>query len=871
MDALKKYKIEDIREIHIIPYCHTDYAWTNIRSWHICRYISSYCEALDIMRKDREFTWILDNVIHSLIPFLTYCPERAAEFFQRVREGRINVVNGGWSLARPTQVGEETYIRNIVASDRKFRELFGKDINIDCLFNADTAAGHWQLPQIIRGMGYKYYCFQRPETYLNKRGIPKQFRWYGLDGSDVLVSRGCYGGFIFGNYLEADANNSWETILEGYRREELQEHLNLQPTSVIAQFQGCDDVLPLRNVYDKKIALPGFIKKWNETKGSHMFFSTISRYFAALEKEDVPEYHGILDPYDLSYNLPKKGNRSFWYMRYAGDRMLTELESVCALVAANGGAYPCDEIKDLWLKLFEITGHAIEYVVGCDNTRLYNAFLGAYLSAEELLQNKCNELATLVGCGTCGEYILINTQGHTVTEFTRLHITSENGVRNFKLTDSQGNNVEYQIVNVLGGDKPNSTFNYSSVEVIAGVTVAPLSAEIIHVDFTDEKMPVLDAEAKKYLGTSSPSIRRISDSFTVTTPKLTAVFKGGELFSLRNNKDGSISDTNPLFRLRFTETPPTNSWLFDFTPLAESDFIPEKAEIIHNGPLYYRYRVSGKVAGSGAKVTYTINNNDCTVYIDAEIDNRETGGIFTADFTCEENTPLRADIPFGSQQLDPSEMIRGSEIYDPWGEVTLDGQFSAKSWFAYNRNFKLAVMHKDCASYSRYAAGRNVISLILTQVIDIDKPDIEQSSMWVTQMDKSAFGCCGLQKFSFALTLDNGTVNELTQKAHNLRRPLRSARGYSVTEKAPAASIFNMDANASVTLTAFYREDDAYILRFYECDDKDITLNAVIPENISKVIKINLVGKAIEEIPAVNGKITMPVKADEIVTICLYN
>ncbi|MHB1365043.1 MAG: glycoside hydrolase family 38 N-terminal domain-containing protein [Eubacteriales bacterium] len=868
----QKYNIEDIREIHVIPYCHTDYAWTNIRSWHICRYIASYCEVLDIMRENPGFTWILDNVVHSLIPFLTYCPERFEEFKQRVREGRINIANGGWSLARPTQVGEETYIRNMAAADRKFRELFGEDIQIDCLFNADTAAGHQQLPQIIQSMGYKYYCFQRPETFLNKRGIPKQFRWYGIDDSDVIVSRGCYGGFFVGTYLEVNAGNNWEAKLEGYRQEELNEHLNLQPTAIMAQFQGCDDVLPLRNIYDQKIDLPGFIEKWNETQKAHMSFSTISRYFQALEKENIPEHRGILDPYDLSYNLPKKGSRSFWSMRYAGDRLLTELESISALCASNGGIYPYEEIGSLWLSLFEITGHAIEYTVDCDNIRLMNAFLGAYHSAEELLQKKCEELTLLVGTGTGAEHVLINTQGHTVTAFIPLHITSENGVRNFTLTDRKGSSIEYQITNVLGGDKPYSTFNYSSAEVIAKVTLPPFSTEIIKVKFTDEKLPVLIPEAKKYLETASPLIREINESFTVTTKAVTVIFKAGELVRLQNNADMNMSGGDkPLLRLHFTKTKQSNNWMFDFTPLDEFDFIPEKFEIIHNGPLFYRYRVTGKIAGSDAVMNYTVNDHDDTVYVDAEIDNRENNGIFIADFACEENTPVRADIPFGSQDLNPTEMVRGAEIYDPYGEVSLDGQFSAKSWFSYNRNFKMAVMHKDCSSYSRLRPDKNIISLILTQVMDIDIPEIEPTSMWVTQMDKSAFGCRGIQKFSFALTLDSGSVCELTRKAHNLRRSVRSARGYSATEKAPAESIFTADANASVIVTAFYRENDAYIIRFYECDSKDIMLNAVLSDHISKASKTNFTGRHTDDLHIDNGIISLPVKAYEIVTLKLYD
>jgi alpha-mannosidase len=183
----------------------------------------------------------------------------------------------------------------------------------------------------------------------------------------------------------------------------------------------------------------------------------------------------------------------------------------------------------------------------------------------------------------------------------------------------------------------------------------------------------------------------------------------------------------------------------------------------------------------------------------------------------------------------------------------------------------MAVMHKDCASYSRYRADKNIISLILTQVMDIDVPEIEPTSMWVTQMDKPAFGCYGRQKFTFALTIDNGSACELTRKAHNLRRSVRSARGYSAAEKAPAESIFTPDENASVTLTAFYRENDAYIIRFYECDGKNILLEANISASIIKASKTNLTGRQTDDIHIENGRISLPVKAYEIVTLKLYD
>lgn len=862
----QKFNIENIREIHVLPYCHTDYAWTNIRSWHICRYIASFREVLDIMRENSEFTWIIDNVIHSLMPFLTCCPERADELKQRVREGRINIVNGGWSLARPTQIGEETYIRNLIAADKKFRELFGDDISIDCVFNADTAAGHSQLPQIIRQMGYKYYCFQRPETFLNKRKIPRQFRWYGDDGSDVVVSRGSYGGFLYAEYLRAGADADWEKKLEGYHHEELERNLLLHPTPILAQFQGCDDVLPFRNIYDQKINLTEFMHEWNNTQKARMKFSTLSCYFRTLEKEELPVHKGILDPYDLSYNLPKKGSRSFWSLRYAGDRLLTELESTCAVCASNGVVYPYEEISGYWQSLFEITGHAIEYTVECDHERLMNAVTGALRSAEELLHKKIGELSLLVGTGTDTEYLVLNTQGHAVTAFVPLYITSENGVREFTLTDTRDRNIEYQIIDVLGGDKPYSTFHYSSVKVIAKILLPPLSAETVKVHFGEKKMPVFNVI------TDPSRIREGNGTFSVTARAITAVFEKGEFVRLQNNSDKTVSTGDmPLMRLRFTKTPRSNSWLFDFTEVEEFDFMPEKCDIIHNGPLLYRYRVSGKIANSGAVIHYTVNDNDDTVYIETEIDNRESNGIYTVDFACENDTPIIADIPFGSQTLVPSEMTYASGIYDSIGEVTLEGQFSAKSWFAYNHGLKLAVIHKDCSSYSRFRADRGFISLILTQVMDIDVPEIEPSSMWVTRMDKSAFGCRGYHTFTFALTLYGGSPCSLTRKAHNLRHPVRSERSYVRTDKTPAESVFTAEESAPVIVTAFWREKGTFFIRFYECEGRNTVLKAYVAQNITKAEKTDLSGSRYENIPIANGNISMPVKAHEIVTVKLYD
>lgn len=105
---------DDFSEIHLIPYMHTDYSWTNSRPWHIRRYTCGLGRALEIMRTDPDFTYVIDNVHHSFSVFEKYCPELMPEFEKRVKEGRFVIANGGYSLARPDYCGEEAYVRNIV-------------------------------------------------------------------------------------------------------------------------------------------------------------------------------------------------------------------------------------------------------------------------------------------------------------------------------------------------------------------------------------------------------------------------------------------------------------------------------------------------------------------------------------------------------------------------------------------------------------------------------------------------------------------------------------------------------------------------------------------------------------------------------------
>lgn len=191
---------ERIKRIVFIFYSHHDYSWLCPRSWHIQRYLQGFTMAADYADERENFHWTIDNVHHSWLPTEKYCPDVTGRIYDHVKTGQFDVVNGGYSLARPSNIPEETYLRNLLAGREFFKKRFDLE-EIPVLFNADTACGHSQLPQIAKLSGHRYYRFQRNDSFLTHKGVPFQFTWKGLDGSEIPVTRGNYGDMW--------CNNEW--------------------------------------------------------------------------------------------------------------------------------------------------------------------------------------------------------------------------------------------------------------------------------------------------------------------------------------------------------------------------------------------------------------------------------------------------------------------------------------------------------------------------------------------------------------------------------------------------------------------------------------------------------------------------------------
>lgn len=865
-----------VKEIHIMPYSHHDFAWTNTREWHIRRYLQSFGDMLDIMRENKEFTWMIDNVAHSLSPFIRHCPEKIEEMKRRVQEGRIYIANGGASLVRSTYVGEETFIRNMVEGKRFFQKLFGIE-SIDFYYNADVGCGHSQLPQILQLGGHRYYRFQRPEQALDYKKVPRQFHWEGLDGTRIVVSRGTYGGFMDGRFTNKDFAAEWEEAKREFYDLELVDKIDsLLQADIVWLNYGCDDYLPLRNLYDEPINILGFVEEWNKREDVKLIFSNPGAYFDRLRTDALPVFTGVLDPCELSYNAPFRGSHSMWRMRGELDRLIVRAESLAAFAALTGTEYPYRQLESLWSRLFEITGHAIEFVYRDDFNELYSIASGAKSEAGALVKRLSEDIAGKLQTAEGSQYAACNVLNWDRKEIVKLHITSSYGLGGFDLLDSAGNKLDYQIVNLCSGDKRYSNCEYNEVDVVAELNVPAMGYTSVRAvrngGLLEEKV-----KADYIAPLNRPSA---PDRVVLNNGVLELVLKKGRIAEIKEAATGRTirSDRpNAANGLKFVQTPSSAYWVSFWETTAEFGMEPEKWELVENGPLRWVYRVSGTVGASRFSQDIVLNKSERAVSFDLTLDAAGDEGYFAVDFPAEPDTYLYADIPFGVEARELAGEgygnIPGSTINYNEFERAQKGQFYARSWALFQSGeLPAAIVSENCSIYYTHDTENHAVSLILNRSMPLE---VKQEG-WLLQTHRNINGK-GVHgyKFSMYFPEEKERFAEIARFSKGKAQPIETVVKYNgVSEYGlPLERSFVKSDCPNVVATAFYKENDKYVLRLYESEGQSSTVNIALSFPVHRACAADLLGNEAELAPVSydkdSGVISLSVKPWQIVTLQL--
>ncbi len=873
--------LQTVKEIHLIPYCHTDYAWTNPRAWHISRYLDSLRETLEKMRQNPQYTGTLDNAVHSLQAFIRYYPALFPDLKDAITQGRIAVANGGYSLARPTQVGEETYLRNLIAGDVYFRSLFEEDpahpLPIRCLFNADTGCGHPQLPQIIRLMGYDSYFFQRPECFFNKVKLPNQFIWQGLDGSRITAARGNYGGFFLCDYLEKPPTaEAFPRLKQAFWKQELSGRLKCQSSPIVTQFVGCDNTLPDRNLQDSPLYLDDFIRLWNQTEESRMGYSTLNRFFDALQTQPLPVVTGDINPEELTYNIPKKGNQSLWYARGQADRLLTEWETLSVMAGRYGVPYPEQQLAESWQTLYEITGHATDFALQQDEPELTDAARWVVDTACRGIRRARQALADAFALFGKNTYTVCNPTGFTRQETMLVPLTETFGLTDFSLQDDTGNTLPYSVVDYSSGDKINRSGGECCVTVAVTVTVPAFGVTRLTV-CPVEGISVREKTPAHYLLTGPGASRQHLNDFTLQCGKTAVRFAGGlpvEITGSDADRTCRIfADGKPLVNLYFHSTAPSTDWLFRTDILHTDAFCPQKSTQLCVTPRYACIAVCGTMAGQPAELTFTLNEQG-TLQLRAACTAPEQDGFFAVESPTDGSGNICCDIPFGRRSLRFAEIKNRPDRYDHGGEISMQGGFGAKSFlqFAPEKGQAMALVGVDTACYARYDLTNDQVGWILNAHYRPDKPE-QTVRIWEHQLNARAFACPEQQHYALALVPFATDPAGLARAARGLRHPLVAVKGFGCGQQLPPTAICRAQTEQLI-FTGCYWQDSHLILRGYEAQGKNGVAPLLFADRVTSAYKTDLRGRKLEKLyPQKTGEddvgplITLPVRPYEIVTV----
>jgi len=242
----------------------------------------------------------------------------------------------------------ESLVRDFIIGRRLFRE-FAPNANLDVIVKPDVTPGPSQMPQILTKAGYRFYGINRPDHAMTAQGIPRQFLWKGLDGTEIITARegGC--GFIAADSLADNFASEWQPSVERFYSREIAEHSDSRITDAVWLPVGCDDSRPLRHwqavtkngkFEEFLLPLPDFIREWSQREAALMQFGTPQDVFREIEKKSsqLAVYQGIVDHtmWTIWYGL--NGNNGLRHWRTRADRTLVGGEKFWSCLAAGGSA-----------------------------------------------------------------------------------------------------------------------------------------------------------------------------------------------------------------------------------------------------------------------------------------------------------------------------------------------------------------------------------------------------------------------------------------------------------------------------------------------------------------------------------------------------
>jgi len=855
----------------LVPYCHPDFAWTHHREWHEERYAVSTCDALDLMREHPEFRFCLEPWIDHVQPFLERCPDRIEELRERLNSGQMGVKALTMTSPRPVSAGDETFLRNMILGRKRYRE-FAPRADLSVMACPDVGLGHSQMPQVVRLTGARLYRGWRSDSAFSLKGVPRDFIWRGLDGTEVITSRGCYGGLIASDLIPDDFAERWEEVVERLFAAELAHAMECSSSKTWWVAQGMDDARPLRGwPRDKLLPLIEFVRAWNERESSRMVFVTPNEYRARVEAETLPLWEGIIDPVDVAYNSGWHGARGLWRLRNELDTAIVIAERACALAELAGAtdvAGP-DRLEELWVEVIRLASHAEQWVFTKDWDWLLSR---ARYALREIREEGERAVARLAGVGRRSDadrpLILFNPLPYPREEIVEVPwVQPRQDAGGHRVWDGEGNEVPVQL-----GEQAGEHWGDCIVE-------APLVFAA--------KVPALGYAVYR-VGDGPAAERPVPpENDLLDNGALTARFSGRGLQEVTDRATG-LTWTAPhgscIGDCRLFEMGPGALHIGAIT--GELSGPDGSGHWVLRGPERWLYR--WECAFHGQRVRQDLITDRGARHLDflTRVFCSGANGFFALCFDLPIRGELHVDIPFGVEPRDLSHEPYAMSM--PLSQNNIERhrehQFWARSWASVSDGRQgIALVTVDGDRYWTYEAATGKLRHILMTPISDEDAGWEA---WVTK-ERLALGW---HEFRHRLLFHDGDWKQadLCGLSDRLRLPLQSVKPVgphreALTEQRGQVLL----APSSVRLSAFYRVADAnggtaiaagtaptaasgYVLRVYQSSGDATEATVELPTSFSAATRTDFNLEPLDApLTLAGNRLSLPLRPWEIATVLL--
>ena len=380
--------------LYVLPHSHFDAEVFKTREEYLLWGYSNILDMLAAMEKEKEYCYILDQVC-LIQPFLEAYPEMKPAFLRLIREGRLDIVCGMYSMCDINMISGESFIRQILAGKTYCREELGVDVKIG--WNIDTFGMHPQTPQIMAKAGFEAMVFNR----VCKENI-SEFYWKALDGTPLL----CHWGPL--HYI-----SFWDIPQDerGYKAgvERVYSHLrSFARTEAIATFEGADLNAPKENSLD-------LIRRYNAGPDPkvQLVMGTATRFFQHVNQyaSVIPSVEGDMNPlFQGTYSARigvKQWNRKM-------ENLLIKAEAFNAIAGVMGAENQQSLLDKAWERVLFNQFH--DDLCGCHVDKVYHNMIRRNQQAQYIADGVAAEqlkvlLENIHTSGMENPLVVVNTLG----------------------------------------------------------------------------------------------------------------------------------------------------------------------------------------------------------------------------------------------------------------------------------------------------------------------------------------------------------------------------------------------------------------------------------------------------------------------------